>query len=148
MQPIIPMYIFKIWNIAFGMPATFINGYIFYWQLFGVPQFFQVVRGDSPIRSGVLLLALIVPQVVVSALAGNVVSRTGRFKEIIVCGWVVRLMGHCIQESVKPLLNLQTAALHHLAGRLLDRRRRVQHGHDCRTPPFHVYRSRPDVSDQ
>lgn len=83
------MHIFKIWNVIFGMLATFINGYIFYWQLFGVPQFFQTVNGDSPIRSGVLLLALIVPQVLVSWVAGYTVSRSGRFKEIIICGWVV-----------------------------------------------------------
>lgn len=58
-------------------------------ELFGCPQFFQVVLGLSPTKAGVLLLTLIVPQVLVSWAAGYAVSRTGRFKEIISIGWVV-----------------------------------------------------------
>ena len=46
------------------MVATFLSGMVFYAQLFYLPQYFQVVRGESAIRSGVLLLPLIVVQTI------------------------------------------------------------------------------------
>lgn len=51
------------------------SGYLVYWALFGLSQFFQVVRGDTPTAAGVLLLPLIVPQVVVSGVSGFIVSK-------------------------------------------------------------------------
>lgn len=44
------------------MIATFLAGIVFYGQLFYLPQYFQVVREASAIRSGVLLLPLVLVQ--------------------------------------------------------------------------------------
>lgn len=49
-----------------------------------LPQFFQVVYSASPLKSGVLLLPLIVVQSIVSFVSGFVVSKTGNYT---VCIW-------------------------------------------------------------
>jgi hypothetical protein len=53
------------------MGATFLSGMVFYAQLYYLPQYFQVVRGDSAIRSGVLLLPLILVQTVTYVQTGD-----------------------------------------------------------------------------
>jgi hypothetical protein len=58
------VHIFRNGTVSGAMVATFLSGMVFYAQLFYLPQYFQVVRGDSAIRSGVLLLPLIVVQTV------------------------------------------------------------------------------------
>jgi hypothetical protein len=58
------VHIFRDATVSGAMIATFLSGMIFYAQLFFLPQYFQVVRGDSAIRSGILLLPLIVVQTV------------------------------------------------------------------------------------
>lgn len=40
--------------------VTTFNGYCYYDILYFIPQFFQVTRGDSPLRAGVLLLPFVV----------------------------------------------------------------------------------------
>lgn len=67
----------------------FQNGYIYYIQLFYLPQFFQVVRGYTALRSGILLLPLLVIQVLVSLSAGLLTSKTGHYKPQIVSGWCI-----------------------------------------------------------
>lgn len=58
------VHIFRDATVSGAMIATFLSGMVFYAQLFFLPQYFQVVRGDSAIRSGILLLPLIVVQTV------------------------------------------------------------------------------------
>lgn len=50
-------------TVAASMATTFCNGAAFYATLYYLPQYFQVVRGDSPIRSGVNMLPLTFVQV-------------------------------------------------------------------------------------
>jgi len=87
--PIVPMHIFKQTTITGVYIAMFVNGFIFWSSLFYLPQFFQVALGYSPIRSGIFLLPILVPQVVTSSLSGLLVSKTGRFRGIIYSGFSV-----------------------------------------------------------
>lgn len=61
--PLIPMYIFRNMTVAASMATTFCNGAAFYATLYYLPQYFQVVRGESPIQSAVDMLPLTFVQV-------------------------------------------------------------------------------------
>lgn len=93
------MRIFKNLTVAGAMLATFFSGIVFYVNLYYVsylwlhqpkqaadllvaqlPQFFQVVWGASAIRSGVLLLPLILVQTATSMSAGLITSKTGDYR--------------------------------------------------------------------
>lgn len=49
-------------------------------QVYYLPQFFQVVRGDSPIRSGVLILPQLTMTTFAVFVSGQLVARTGEYK--------------------------------------------------------------------
>ncbi|KAH9833497.1 major facilitator superfamily domain-containing protein [Rhodofomes roseus] len=91
--PIVPMYIFKHVTVTGVYITMFVNGMIFYSALFYLPQFFQVALGYSPIRSGVFLFPVLVSQTTASFIAGQLVSRTGRYRTIIHTGFSVWAIG-------------------------------------------------------
>ncbi|PCH35751.1 MFS general substrate transporter [Wolfiporia cocos MD-104 SS10] len=91
--PIIPMYIFKHITVTGVYITMFVNGMIFYSALFYLPQFFQVGLGFSPIRAGVFLFPVLVSQTTASFIAGQLVSRTGRYRNIIHTGFAVWAIG-------------------------------------------------------
>ncbi|KAI0733738.1 major facilitator superfamily domain-containing protein [Fomitopsis betulina] len=91
--PIVPMYIFKHITVTGVYIAMFVNGMVFYSSLFYLPQFFQVALGYSPIRSGIFLFPVLVSQTLMSALAGQIVSRTGRYRAITYLGFAVWAVG-------------------------------------------------------
>ncbi|OSX61679.1 hypothetical protein POSPLADRAFT_1046967 [Postia placenta MAD-698-R-SB12] len=91
--PIVPMYIFKHVTVTGVYVTMFINGMIFYSALFYLPQFFQVALAYSPIRSGVFLFPVLVSQTTASFVAGQLVSRTGKYRTIIHTGFSVWAIG-------------------------------------------------------
>jgi hypothetical protein len=78
--PLIPLYIFRNGTVASAMATTFMSGTCFYATLYYLPQYFQVVLGASPIRSGVLLLPLVLVQTVTAFSSGILVSKTGDYR--------------------------------------------------------------------
>ena len=58
-----------------------------------MPLFLQSVLEASPLRSGVLLLPFIVTGAVAGVLAGVLIHRTGRFRELIWVGTVLLCIG-------------------------------------------------------
>ncbi|KAI0077210.1 MFS general substrate transporter [Panus rudis PR-1116 ss-1] len=91
--PIVPMYIFKHTTVSGVYITMFINGVLFYSALFYLPQFFQVALAYSPIHSGIFLLPVLVTQTTASFIAGNIVSRTGRYRTIVHTGFSVSAVG-------------------------------------------------------
>jgi hypothetical protein len=66
--PLVPMYIFRDMTVAASMATTFANGAAFFCSLYYLPQYFQVVRGENPLESGLSMLPLIFVQVFCSFL--------------------------------------------------------------------------------
>ncbi|KAF7798836.1 hypothetical protein EIP86_010062 [Pleurotus ostreatoroseus] len=100
--PIIPMYIFKHATVTGVYITMFINGLIFFSALYYLPQFFQVALGFSPIKSGIFLLPVLVSQTASSFIAGQIVSRTGRYRTVIHVGFSVWAVGCGCVSTIKP----------------------------------------------
>ncbi|KIP08655.1 hypothetical protein PHLGIDRAFT_365365 [Phlebiopsis gigantea 11061_1 CR5-6] len=100
--PIIPMYIFKHVTVTGVYITMFINGMIFFSALFYLPQFFQVALAYSPIRSGIFLLPVLVSQTVASFVAGQIISKTGRYRTVIHVGFSVWAVGCGCVSTIKP----------------------------------------------
>lgn len=56
-------------------------------------QYFQLAGGNSPTRAGLMTIPLILAQMISSVAAGQLVSRTGRWKPVMVVGAVLLLAG-------------------------------------------------------
>ncbi|GAK68325.1 MFS general substrate transporter [Moesziomyces antarcticus] len=91
--PLVPMRLFAIGTVSSVLVQTLCSGGIFFLLLFFVPQFTQVVKGYSGVKAGVTLIPLMAVQAVMSTVAGIVVSKTGRYKVIIVVGFAIFSVG-------------------------------------------------------
>ncbi|BEJ12702.1 hypothetical protein CspHIS471_0211620 [Cutaneotrichosporon sp. HIS471] len=100
--PLIPMYIFRNMTVAASMATTFCNGAAFYATLYYLPQYFQVVRGESPIRSAIDMLPLTFVQVFCSFVSGFIVSKTGDYKWNLMAGFFIWTIGLGMMSSVTP----------------------------------------------
>ncbi|KAJ2974437.1 hypothetical protein NQ176_g6061 [Zarea fungicola] len=91
--PLMPLGMFKnahnsaLFIINFCHSAVVTGGE---WYL---PLYFQATRLASPLRSGVLLLPIIVSASLMSCAVGFIIHRTGRYIEIIRVGNVLTLLG-------------------------------------------------------
>ncbi|BGP38778.1 hypothetical protein JCM10449v2_002715 [Rhodotorula kratochvilovae] len=91
--PIVPPFIFRNQTVAAVFASTFLNGATILSQVYYLPQYFQVVRGDSPIRSGVLIIPQLVTTTVFVFVSGQIVSRTGEYKPSICIGYAMWTIG-------------------------------------------------------
>lgn len=87
--PIVPPFIFRVPTVAAIFLNTFSAGACILCQLFYLPQFFQIVRGDSAIRSGVLVLPLLLVTTCFVFICGQILARTGEYKFNVVLGYAM-----------------------------------------------------------
>ena len=66
------------------MVSVFFAAFAFFGAIVFLPRWFQVVEGFSPTNSGLAALPLMVGLIVSSIVSGLIVSRTGRYKWLIV----------------------------------------------------------------
>ncbi|WVQ97393.1 hypothetical protein IAU59_004505 [Kwoniella sp. CBS 9459] len=98
--PLVPMRIFRDPSVAGCFATTLFSGMAFYAALYYLPQYFQVVRGDSAIRSGVLTLPLMLVQTATSLTAGIIQSKTGDYWWNLVLGFSIWTIGLGLLSSV------------------------------------------------
>ncbi|KAJ8113688.1 hypothetical protein OPT61_g4231 [Boeremia exigua] len=92
--PLIPMSLFKNKTNVATFLVVFFHGFVFIAAEYYMPLFLQSVLGASPLRSGVLLLPLIVTGAVFGVVCGVIIHRTGRFREIMWVGSAFMCLGY------------------------------------------------------
>ncbi|KAH9485880.1 Efflux pump dotC [Psilocybe cubensis] len=100
--PIVPMYIFKHATVTGVYITMFVNGFVFFSSLYYLPQYFQVVLGYDPVGAGVFLIPVLVSQMVLSWIAGVIVSRTGRYRSIIHSGFAIWSISCGLTSTLTP----------------------------------------------
>jgi predicted MFS family arabinose efflux permease len=85
-EALIPMRLFR--NNVFSRTSllSLIVGMVMFGGLLMIPQYLQIVKGASPTRSGLEMLPLMLGMMVASITAGQITSRTGRYKLFPVIG--------------------------------------------------------------
>ncbi|ORY34961.1 putative tetracycline efflux protein [Naematelia encephala] len=99
--PLIPMHLFRNPTVVGVSVGAFLGGIATYSVLYYLPQFYQVVRGASPTRSGILLLPLSI-QIYSSLVAGFVVSKTGKYKPVLYFGFGIWVIACGLFTTVSP----------------------------------------------
>ncbi|KAL7266808.1 hypothetical protein RUND412_010629 [Rhizina undulata] len=90
--PIIPLRIFKNWSMVILTFLSVGNGFLFYPAIYYVPEYLQHVKHYSSIHSGVILLALIMPQVATVVATGYILSWRGRYQVVLIAGYTTYLI--------------------------------------------------------
>jgi EmrB/QacA subfamily drug resistance transporter len=103
-EPIIPLDLWKSRTYSATMVSVFFAAFAFFGAIVFLPRWFQVVEGYSPTNSGLALLPLMVGLIGSSVISGLIVSRTGRYKLLIVgstlvMGFAVLLMTQLTKDT-------------------------------------------------
>lgn len=92
-EPLMPPRVFAHRNYRLAMLMIFAAGLATFSGSLYLPLFQQFVQGASAAASGIRLLPLLIPVLVVSQVAGKTMSRTGRYKIFPVLGGLLMTLG-------------------------------------------------------
>jgi EmrB/QacA subfamily drug resistance transporter len=92
-EPILPLDLFRNRTFAASQVALFFIGAAMFGTILYVPLFVQGVLGESATSSGAILTPLMLALIGASVAAGQLVSRTGRYKVVLLTSPVVLAIG-------------------------------------------------------
>lgn len=99
-EPIIPMHLFRNPIFAVGNTYSFLIGFAMFGGLIYLPLYFQTVQGMSPTRSGLAMLPMVLGLFTMSITAGQLISRTGKYKIYPIIGSVILILGFYLLHTI------------------------------------------------
>lgn len=92
-NPIIPIRVLRNNTAALMILASIPAGLVLFGTAVFLAQYFQLGAGQSPTMAGVLTIPLVISQALSSIFGGQIVTRTGRWKPMLVAGGILMLVG-------------------------------------------------------
>ncbi len=92
-EPMLPLHVFKNRNFSVASTMSFLLGVAMLGALTFLPLYQQTVQHASPTGSGLMLIPLMLGSTVTALIAGQVTSRTGRYKILPIIGGAVMTVG-------------------------------------------------------
>ncbi|MGH3197936.1 MAG: MFS transporter [Streptosporangiaceae bacterium] len=92
-EPVLPLRLFANRVFSVSSAVGFVVGFAMFGAITYLPQYMQVVRGASPIDSGLELLPLMAGLLLTSTLSGIAISRWGRYKIFPIVGTALMTVG-------------------------------------------------------
>lgn len=88
-EPIIPLSLFR--NSVFSVASllSFIIGIVMFGALIFLPEYQQIIRGDSATKSGLMLLPLVAGLMVASITSGRLISKFGHYRKFPIIGTAI-----------------------------------------------------------
>jgi EmrB/QacA subfamily drug resistance transporter len=100
-EPIIPLHLFSQRTIVMATVASLFVGVAMFGATIFLSQYFQISRGASPTKSGLLTMPLILGLFVSSLASGRIITRTGRWKRFLVAGTVLVTVGMALMGLLR-----------------------------------------------
>jgi EmrB/QacA subfamily drug resistance transporter len=88
-EPILPLQLFRTRDVWVTSVVGLIVGFALIGSVTYLPVFLQIVKGMSPTESGLRMVPLMAGTLVTSILAGQLVSRTGKYKLFPIIGTTI-----------------------------------------------------------
>src|SRR6185369_16967026 len=88
-EPIISLQLFRNRNFAVVSGIGFLLGFAMFGAINFLPLYQQTVQGASATNSGLLLLPMMLGMMTVSIIAGQTITKTGKYKMFPVIGGIV-----------------------------------------------------------
>jgi EmrB/QacA subfamily drug resistance transporter len=99
-QPIIPLNLFRDRTYSATNVAVFLIAFGMFASIIFLPRFYQAVKGISATESGYLIWPLLVGLIGASIVSGIVISKTGRYKMILVGAMSMFLVGSYLMTHI------------------------------------------------
>ncbi|KAI0116931.1 MFS general substrate transporter [Daldinia grandis] len=100
--PLIPLGIFKDWSNIATFLLAFAHSMVAIGAEYYLPLYFQSAKQASPVRSGLLILPMMITESTVDVLVGILIHRTGRYREIIWAGAAFMTLGTGLYINFRP----------------------------------------------
>jgi EmrB/QacA subfamily drug resistance transporter len=113
-EPILPLRVFKNRNFSVTMTLTFLVGLAMFGAMTFLPLFQQTVQGESPTISGLALTPMMIGVTITSIVAGQVTTRTGRYKIFPVLGGAIMALGMFLLTNLGVGTTRTTSALYYV----------------------------------
>ncbi|NNU27029.1 MDR family MFS transporter [Isoptericola sediminis] len=88
-EPIIPLHLFRNRTFVLSVVASAAVGVAMFGTAVFLAQYLQLARGMTPTQSGLQTIPMVVGTMVGGIVLGRIISRTGRYKAIMIGGAVV-----------------------------------------------------------
>jgi EmrB/QacA subfamily drug resistance transporter len=110
-EPILPLRLFKndIFTVATIM--SFFVGFVMFGAIIFIPEYQQIVRGYSPIKSGLLLLPLVGGLLVAVMGSGILITRWGRYRLFPIIGSLLVVLGIWLFSHISLTTNQLTLSI-------------------------------------
>lgn len=110
-EPIIPLKLFKNNIFTVSVLLSILSGIAMFASILYIPQYQQIVRGNSPTESGLLMLPLVFGILTASIVSGRLISKTGKYRIFPLIGTLLMAFGlwlfsHVTLETSHLILSL------------------------------------------
>ncbi|KAI9631894.1 major facilitator superfamily domain-containing protein [Dioszegia hungarica] len=95
--PILPLHMFKDLTTSIVMFQSFLIGIVYYANIYYIPIYLQYVLSYDAFMSGVFILVFTFPQTLWAILSGFYISKTNRYKIVILVGSGLWALGMGLQ---------------------------------------------------
>lgn len=92
-EPILPLRLFRNQIFSVSSVIGFLAGFILFGTIIFLPEYQQLVRGVSAIKSGLMLIPLTLGVVLASVGSGVVISKIGKYKMFPIVGTFIATIG-------------------------------------------------------
>jgi EmrB/QacA subfamily drug resistance transporter len=110
-EPVLPLRLFRDPVFDVVSAVLFLTTLAFFAAIVFMPVFLQIVTGASATDSGLLLLPLLLAGTASTAVAGRLMSRTGRYKVFPVAGLALMAVGLFLLSRMTAATTQATASL-------------------------------------
>lgn len=104
-EPILPMYLFRNRTFSASAAMAFLVGLALFGAVIFLPEYQQLVRGDSAIISGLALTPLTLGIVVGSVGSGQLTTKYGRYKIFPIIGMPLLVLGFLLLSRLEIATN-------------------------------------------
>jgi EmrB/QacA subfamily drug resistance transporter len=105
-EPIIPLSMFKNRTFTLAVVASIAVGVSMFGTSVFLAQYMQLARGATPTESGLLTIPMMAGLLISSTYFGRVISRTGKWKAVMISGAVLTVVGSVLLGTLAYDTNL------------------------------------------
>ncbi|QDQ98698.1 MFS transporter [Tomitella fengzijianii] len=103
-EPIIPLHLFKDRTTSLAVFASVMVGVAMFAGTVFLVQYFQLSRGMSPTKAGLMTLFLVGGVLVSSVVSGRLIAAKGKWKRFLIFGSVVLMAGTILLSTINSTM--------------------------------------------
>ena len=110
-EPVLPLRLFRHRTVRVASLVSLIVGFAMFGCVTYLPLFLQAVKGESPTSSGLHLFPMMAGMPLMSIVAGQVISRTGRYRFFPIVGTALASIGLLLLSQLTAETSLLIASI-------------------------------------